>query len=411
MLAPPKLRGKLTVSSLTSHRIEAATVLMTATDRFPYPLTDGDQKKFTMLSSYRPHYVLAFSKGLRPMTFKAGARFYLLPDVPHARLRQGGFLIAVFVTTIYLALFRRMRVAMSQSVFDGLPIVLARAALTLMKRRIAVVVQVHGDHEAVALLSGKIPSSWRGVLGQLSRFVLGKADVIRTISRFTSAKVEGHIRQETPRFVFPTFTDIDFFLEEEAAPQKDPPYLLSAAVLTHAKGLHVLVEAMRLLSLESIHHDLVIAGGGSSQGSLEKQIARAGLQERVRLMGSVPQARLRQLMRECYAFILPSLSEGFGRVIIEAMACRKPVIASRTGGVPELVRPHHNGLLSEPGDPHDLAEKVRFMLQHPAEAREMGLNGWRFVSQSYSNSEYFRNYRDMVEAALRICDVAERHLH
>jgi glycosyltransferase involved in cell wall biosynthesis len=74
-------------------------------------------------------------------------------------------------------------------------------------------------------------------------------------------------------------------------------------------------------------------------------------------------------------FVMPSLYEGLGRALTEALACGCPVVASAVNGVPDLVRPGETGLLAEPGDPEAVAKCVLWLLDHPLEARRMGRQG------------------------------------
>jgi len=81
--------------------------------------------------------------------------------------------------------------------------------------------------------------------------------------------------------------------------------------------------------------------------------------------------------------VLPSLNEGMGRVIVEAMAAGKPVVASNTGGIPDLVKNNENGLLFPPGDEKILAQFIINILEDPGKAESMGQKG-RLYSQDFS---------------------------
>ena len=74
-------------------------------------------------------------------------------------------------------------------------------------------------------------------------------------------------------------------------------------------------------------------------------------------------------------FVLPSLNEGMGRVLVEAMAAGKPLIASNVGGIPDLVEDGCNGLLVPPGDSGGLADAIMRLIRNPDEAKKMGLRG------------------------------------
>ena len=80
-------------------------------------------------------------------------------------------------------------------------------------------------------------------------------------------------------------------------------------------------------------------------------------------------------------FTLPSLNEGMGRVLVEAMAAGKPIVASNVGGIPDLVKPGENGLLVPPGDEKALADSIKRLIKNPEEAKLMGRNGRRRCRQ------------------------------
>ena len=87
-------------------------------------------------------------------------------------------------------------------------------------------------------------------------------------------------------------------------------------------------------------------------------------------------------MRRACVFVLPSMSEGLGRVVVEAMATGTPVIGSQVGGIPEMVEDGVTGFLVQPGDETMLAERLRWILEHPDEAWEMGRRAHAFAKRS-----------------------------
>jgi starch synthase len=103
--------------------------------------------------------------------------------------------------------------------------------------------------------------------------------------------------------------------------------------------------------------------------------------------------------------VVPSLTEPFGLVAIEAMACGKPVIASRVGGLQEIVVDRVTGLLVPPGDPIALAGAIRELLGHPAEAARMGEEGRRryeaLFSQERMTERWEAHYERLLASAAR----------
>ena len=95
---------------------------------------------------------------------------------------------------------------------------------------------------------------------------------------------------------------------------------------------------------------------------LQKQLIKLNLQDRVKLLGSVPEELLSIWMNVCDLLVLPSLGESFGIVQIEAMACGKPIVATYNGGSEEIITSKDYGLLCEPANPDEPAEKILIAL-------------------------------------------------
>jgi len=143
----------------------------------------------------------------------------------------------------------------------------------------------------------------------------------------------------------------------------------------------------------------VIIGQGDYQVELKKQAESLGLTEAVEFVAPMSQAALRDYMRRCRLLVLPSLSEGLGRVLIEAMACGRPVIGTRVGGIPDLIQDGVNGFLVPPDKVAPLADRIVCLLAHPYEAAEMGARGRVFVAETFSTEKYVAGYRQVFEAA------------
>jgi glycosyltransferase involved in cell wall biosynthesis len=109
--------------------------------------------------------------------------------------------------------------------------------------------------------------------------------------------------------------------------------------------------------------------------------------------------------------VLPTFSEGLGRVIIEAMAVGRPVIASDVGGVPDLVVDGQTGFLVPPGDPSRLADRLRWIFMHPAEAKRMGALGHHRIRTLFSTTKYVSGYREVFETAVRTARSNDKIAH
>jgi glycosyltransferase involved in cell wall biosynthesis len=165
-----------------------------------------------------------------------------------------------------------------------------------------------------------------------------------------------------------------------------PPEALvvgSVGWLTDIKGHEYLVEAVAKLKqgFPSLH--LVIVGSGDRHDALVQQAESAGLRDAVHLLGH------RDDIEACLAgmdlFVLPSLNEGMGRALIEAMAAGLPVIASRVGGIPAVIDHEQTGLLVPPGDADALAGALRRLLERPEWATQLGMAASRSVDSRYGS--------------------------
>jgi len=128
-----------------------------------------------------------------------------------------------------------------------------------------------------------------------------------------------------------------------------------AGRLTRQKALEVALEALARAGEVS----LVIAGEGDEREALERRAAELGLGGRVRFLGPQPRERVLELLRASDALLLSSAWENFPHAVVEALAVGTPVLATRTGGIAEVVEDGRNGILVEPNDPEALAAAVR----------------------------------------------------
>jgi len=146
--------------------------------------------------------------------------------------------------------------------------------------------------------------------------------------------------------------------------------LLSVGRLHPQKGHRVLLDAIARARSAGATLSLLVAGEGAERGALEAQAAGLGLQGHVRLAG---RREVRPLLAAADVFVFPSLYEAAGIALLEAMACALPVVASRTGGIPEVVEDGVSGILVAPGDADDLARALAALERDPERRRRLGL--------------------------------------
>jgi glycosyltransferase involved in cell wall biosynthesis len=153
------------------------------------------------------------------------------------------------------------------------------------------------------------------------------------------------------------------------------------------KGLEFLLDAMKKVDAK-----LVLLGRGPLEKKLEKN---AGKDVEI-ITRRVSEEELAALYGGCRAFVLPSLYEPFGMVIVEAMAMKKPVVATSVGGIPEIITPE-TGFLVPPRDPNALAEKMNHVLKNPEKTSKMGVKGRERVEQNFTWDHTAKSYLKLYE--------------
>jgi len=160
------------------------------------------------------------------------------------------------------------------------------------------------------------------------------------------------------------------------------PVIGTVANLTEQKGLPYLIEAAAIVRRTHPAVRFRIIGGGHLHNQLAAQIARLGLQETVELAGFQPNATA--LMPSFDIFVLPSLWEPFGLVLLEAMANGLPIVATDVDGVADVVVAGETGIVVPPANPQALAQGIVQLLKDPALCRRMGQRGWERCAQEFT---------------------------
>lgn len=170
---------------------------------------------------------------------------------------------------------------------------------------------------------------------------------------------------------------------------RDPAVLLCLGRLVAKKGHRNLLGACETLKRRGVAFQCRIVGDGPLRGRLERLVARRGLGREVVFVGYQPESAVIHEMREASVLVCPSViaadgdRDGIPNVIIEALACGVPVVASRVSGIPEAVEDRVTGLLVEPGDAASLAEAIEDTLRQPDPAAARAEEGRRRAEQQF----------------------------
>ena len=171
-------------------------------------------------------------------------------------------------------------------------------------------------------------------------------------------------------------------LRAELKMAADAQLLGMACRLVEQKGIPYALEAMRRIRSDFPRAHLVIAGDGEQASELRRLASRLGLADRVHWLGW--RADAADLMAAFDVFLLPSLREGFGLVLLEAMSRRLPIVASHVGAIPEIVIDGETGILVEPRNVDELAKAMTRLLNDRALRKYMGLLGAARLEEHFS---------------------------
>lgn len=164
----------------------------------------------------------------------------------------------------------------------------------------------------------------------------------------------------------------------------DQPLVFNIGRMVYEKGVQILIAAAPRILATFPTARFVVAGTGAFLQQLQSDAAAIGVERAFTFTGFISDEDRDRLFEVADVAVFPSLYEPFGIVALEAMAHRCPVVASSTGGLQEVVRPHENGLIGEPGNPESLAWAIIHTLQRPDWARQRAEQAYQEVVTEYN---------------------------
>lgn len=228
----------------------------------------------------------------------------------------------------------------------------------------------------------------------LFRRVMKRSDGVTAVSNWLAGEARG-MAPGARITVAPMPADIARFTPDNA--DRIPGRFLFVGRLNVQKGLGDLLEAM---AWTPSHVTLDVVGAGDDGPALRAQAERLGVASRVQWIGAVTRTGLPALYRRAQALVMPSRNEGLGLVAVEAQLCRTPVIAYRSGGLPDVVHPEWGGMLVPPGDTRSLAEAMRAVDAEPESVGGRGAAARAKMLDRFSPSAVAACYRELYRQVL-----------
>jgi glycosyltransferase involved in cell wall biosynthesis len=220
-----------------------------------------------------------------------------------------------------------------------------------------------------------------------------QADYIMTLSSFAQ---QSFIKQGIPPskvLKSPCGVDVEYFLHSPTKPH-DRFRVICVGLVTLRKGIQYLLSAWEKAKLPQQKTELIIVG--QIQKDFAAIMRTLPIAPNVSFIGPTDRQSLRNLYQSSSLFVLPSIEDGFGMVIGEAMASGLPVICSTNTGAPELIQHEVHGYLVQPGNSIDLAEKIQWCYEHHHECIQMGMQGQQRI-QEFTWNAYGNNVHAIYE--------------
>jgi glycosyltransferase involved in cell wall biosynthesis len=252
---------------------------------------------------------------------------------------------------------------------------------------------------------------WRGiarkVFAPILRQIVDDSDAVTVISTYTGQRLREYVPDvETVMIPFGAAAVSHVPAQVVSRKAEDPFELLFVGRLVRRKGVDVLLRAAKILSGDE-RLTVRIVGGGPEFENLRSLAAQLDVGHRVKFDGVVTSGRIDELFRSSDALVLPAIitesgdTEGLGVVLIEAMGYGKPVIASSAGGIVDVVRADHTGLLVPPGDAEALATAILRAMNEPEQLAAIAQRGTVFAEEAFGWDAIVEKLSGVYEKAVR----------
>jgi glycosyltransferase involved in cell wall biosynthesis len=236
----------------------------------------------------------------------------------------------------------------------------------------------------------------------IRRFLLAQAKRITATSRFLAAETARYIPAHKHVYVIPFGVDLGRFCYHVREKECDDVVIGYMKNLVEGNGPECFIRAVSRIVRRYPNIRVTIAGAGYLMEELKQLTRELGLWERVDFLGHIPHQRVPDILSSMDIFVMPSVwPEAFGVCAVEAQATGLPVIATRVGGIPEVIQDGLTGILVEPRHVDQLTEAIAILIQNPQLRQKMGRAGRRWMEQHYDWAENARMMEDLYRDMLR----------
>lgn len=260
------------------------------------------------------------------------------------------------------------------------------------------VVEINGhirDAKSVTMAgehAGFVKKTLFNLVGSLS---LSMADCVKVLNREQIEEWQGVLGRKKV-VMFHDYVPTHEFIPSE----QDDRFFYCLGFPFQLKGVDILIDAFSRIREEFPEQRLVVMGH-CREPELSRWQERAAQVPGVEIRKPIPYEEVAGYLSRCTALVVPSRTEGMGRVFIEAMACGKPCVGTRVGGIPNVIDDGVTGFVVNPEDPADLADRLRRLLADAELRKSMGEAGRRRAETLLSSGQYVSNFQTTMEQVLK----------
>ena len=272
-------------------------------------------------------------------------------------------------------------------------------------RYLPVVTTLHGTD---ITLVGRDPSFL-----PITRFGIEKSDAVTAISNYLRDATHETFCTGCDIQVIYNFIDSDYYRREPSESVRNSLAPNGEKIILHVSTFRPIkritdcieivarIKALEIGSRSQSSVRLVMCGDGPERADAEALAAKSGIADSVTFVGKQPQSQVREYLSVADLLLLPSQSESFGLTALEAMACEVPVIATRVGGIPELVEDKGCGYLFEIGDVDGMAAASLRILSEDAERERLGRRGREIAVSRFRTEKIIPQYEELYSRVIR----------
>ncbi len=364
------------------------SVLWIGLEQFIFPLNETADEKYKILSNEFNPYVLSASNDKKWKKVNAnGTEFYLMPIIGKLAYLFPFYITVLFFRTPYLIFKKKINVMVASDPFIPGSIA-AFWKRVLFWKKLGLVVEAFGNWTETPAAPLPKPLRWpvRGIIKLSSYWSISAADALRAESMVTLNKLKSYTKKDLPSDQFNLMHMELFENTDVKINRKEDEYrMLFIGRVVKLKGVQHVIDILSQIKEKYPEAKLLVGGDGEYIDDLRKLAKEKNVENKVEFLGNLGRRQVKEQLANCDLFLLPSMSEGRPRVLIEAMAMGKPMIASDVGAISEIVENGRNGFLIDPYKTEQLKEKIVYCLENKNKIKKQA---------EKENKEMLKNFGD-----------------